>query len=81
MEDLTMLAGRLHELAAEQAAKMNPPEHVMNEWWLLTQDPDEVRVYGAIHDCVACRAGVDQALAGLRGGRTVAVGILAWADR
>lgn len=81
LKDLDVLANRLHDIAEEKAAGMNPPEQIMNEWWLLTQDPDEVTTYSRLHDCVACRASVDQALAGMRGGRTVAFGFLAWADR
>lgn len=34
--------------------------------WLLTRDPEDVEKFQPAHDCAACRAGNDQALAQLR---------------
>jgi hypothetical protein len=34
--------------------------------WLITTNPDEVETFQPAHDCAACRAGNDQAMAYLR---------------
>jgi hypothetical protein len=77
---LAQLAGRdLRELSEEQARSIGEVLHHAS--WILTGDPDEVRRFGMMHDCAACRAGVDQALAYLSEypGAEVAVGQLHWA--
>ena len=55
--------------------------------WTLHTDPDELAGMTPAHPCVACQAGLDQAVAALRdeGGRiTVALGVIEydelWAD-
>lgn len=50
--------------------------------WDVTADPALVQTKGLTHDCMRCRAGVDQALAYLREhpGRKVLVGMLYWTD-
>lgn len=43
--------------------------------WAITSEPDEVQAFQPAHDCAACRAGNDQAMAYLRDnpGRWVAL--------
>jgi hypothetical protein len=51
--------------------------------WTITNDPGLVRELGLRHDCLACRAGLDQALAALRENPDgeLAVGHLWWAQQ
>jgi hypothetical protein len=57
-------------------------ERLHHAEWTITSDPEQVSTLGLMHDCPACRAGVDQALAFLRDnpGGEVAVGQLWWAQ-
>lgn len=50
--------------------------------WLITNDPDDVERFQPAHDCAACRAGNDQALAFLREnpGRYVALGNITYTE-
>ena len=77
---LAQLAGRdLRRISEKLAADINEKLHSAE--WTITSDPAEVRTLGLMHDCAACRAGVDQALTLLREhpDREVAVGQLWWA--
>jgi hypothetical protein len=77
---VVQLAGRmLRQLSEQQAADLGETLHHAD--WTITSDPAEVRTLGLMHDCPACRAGVDQALAYLRENPAgeVAVGQLWWA--
>lgn len=77
---VAQLAGRdLRQVSERLAASLG--ERLHHAEWTITTDPGEVTTLGLIHDCAACRAGVDQALAFLREhpGGEVAVGQLWWA--
>lgn len=77
---LPQVAGiQLREMSERFAASIGERLHHA-QWW-ITGDPAEVTTLGLMHDCASCRAGVDQALAVLRGdpGTEVAVGQLWWA--
>jgi hypothetical protein len=77
---LVQAAGKfLRGLSERQAADMGEKLH--HAVWTITSDPAEVTALGLMHDCAACRAGVDQALAHLSAhpGSEVAVGQLWWA--
>ena len=71
----------LSQRSAATAAGMG--EELHHAEWTVTSDPGEVRTLGLMHDCAACRAGVDQAVAYLRDnpGGQVAVGQLWWRQR
>jgi hypothetical protein len=74
------LAGRdLRVLSEGLAADIGEKLH--HAEWTLTSDPEQVRVLGLVHDCAACRAGVNQALAFLAENPDgeLAVGRLWWA--
>jgi hypothetical protein len=78
---VAQLAGRdLRGMSALLAAGMG--ERLHHAEWTITSDPEQVSTLGLMHDCPACRAGVDQALAFLRDnpGGEVAVGQLWWAQ-
>ena len=74
------LAGRALRQVSELLAG-NIGERLHHAEWTITSDPAEVTALGLVHDCAACRAGVDQALAFLREhpAGEVAVGQLWWA--
>jgi hypothetical protein len=74
-----LIGGDLRKISAAFAAGMG--ERLHHAEWTITSDPAEVTTLGLMHDCAACRAGVDQALAFLRDdpGGEVAVGQLWWA--
>jgi hypothetical protein len=74
-----LAALELREISGQLAGSMGARLH--HAQWTLTGDPELVKSLGAAHDCVTCRAGMDQALAYLRGhpDREVAVGHLWWA--
>jgi hypothetical protein len=77
---VVQLAGRdLRGMSEGIAAGMG--ERLHHAEWTITDDPDEVRTLGLMHDCVTCRFGVNQALAFLRDNPDgeVAVGQLWWA--
>lgn len=79
---LAQLVGReLREGSERIAAGMG--ENLHHAEWTITSDPAEVRTLGLMHDCVTCRAGVDQALTFLRENPAgeVAVGQLWWAQQ
>lgn len=79
---LAQVAGRdLGDASEHLAAGLG--ERLHHAEWTVTGDPAEVKTLGLMHDCAACRAGVDQALAFLREnpGSEVAVGQLWWAGR
>lgn len=69
----------LREISERMAADMG--ERLHHAQWTVTGDPELVKSLGAVHDCVTCRAGMDQALAYLRErpDSEVAVGHLWWA--
>jgi hypothetical protein len=76
---LVQAAGKyLRRLSEQQAADLGEKLH--HATWTITDDPAEVTTLGLMHDCVTCRAGVDQALAYLSAhpGAEVAVGQLWW---
>lgn len=76
------VAGRmLRQLSEQQATDLNEVLHHAD--WTITSDPAEVRTLGLMHDCLTCRAGVDQALAYLRDNPDgeIAVGQLWWAQQ
>lgn len=78
---LTQLAGKeLRQLSEGQAADMGETLHHAD--WTVTSDPEQVRTLGLTHDCMVCRAAVDQALTYLRHNprAEVAVGQLWWAQ-
>lgn len=78
---LTQLAGRdLRQVSERQATNLGETLH--HAEWTVTDDPERVRTLGLMHDCLTCRAGVDQALAYLAEtpGSEVAVGQLWWAQ-
>jgi hypothetical protein len=74
-----LAGGELRHVSERLAASIG--ERLHHAEWTITDDPDEVRTLGLMHDCAACRAGVDQALAFLRDNPDgeVAVGQLWWA--
>ena len=74
-------AAVLREMSGRLAAVVGETLH--HAEWTITSDPGQVRALGLMHDCVTCRAGVDQALALLREHpeAEVAVGQLWWAKR
>jgi hypothetical protein len=77
---VAQLAGRvLREMSERFAASLG--EQLHHAEWTITGDPAEVTTLGLMHDCAACRGGVDQALAFLREhpDGEVAVGQLWWA--
>jgi hypothetical protein len=76
---VNVLGRALRELSDASAANVGERLHHAN--WTLTTDPETVRRLGLMHDCAACRAGVDQALARLREvpDGEIAVGQLWWA--
>ena len=79
---LAHLAGRdLREVSEHLAAGLGEKLH--HAEWTVTGDPAEVKTLGLMHDCAACRAGVDQALTLLRNDpdAELAVGQLWWAGR
>lgn len=79
---LAQRAGRDLRYASERLAA-NIGELLHHADWVITSDPDQVRVLGLMHDCASCRAGVDQALALLaeHPDAELAVGQLWWAQR
>jgi hypothetical protein len=79
---VVQLAGRqLRQISEQQATDLGEILHHAD--WTITSDPAEVKTLGLMHDCPACRAGVDQALAYLRENPDgeVAVGQLWWAEQ
>ena len=77
---LAQSAGKLlRRLSEQQAADLG--ERLHHAVWTITSDPADVRTLGLMHDCPACRAGVDQALAHMAAhpDSEVAVGQLWWA--
>lgn len=76
---LIQSAGRfLRRMSEDMAGQMGEVLH--HAEWTITSDPAEVTALGLMHDCVRCRAEVDQILAHLRDhkGAEVAVGQLWW---
>src|SRR4051794_29273800 len=57
----SQLAKYLRDISEQQAKAIGEELHHAN--WVVTSDPNTVRTKGMLHDCAACRAGVDQALA------------------
>jgi hypothetical protein len=77
---VAQLAGRDLRVMSE-AFSASVGERLHHAEWTITDDPDEVRTLGLMHDCPTCRFGVNQALAFLRDNPDgeVAVGQLWWA--
>lgn len=69
----------LRQLSEQGAATVGEQLHHAD--WMITADPDQVRTLGMQHDCVTCRARVDQTLAYMaeHPGEELLVGILYWA--
>lgn len=74
-----VLMGMLRQMSREVAAKMGERLHHA-DWW-VTRDPELIEQIGMAHDCVSCRASVDQALAHVaeKPDEDLVAGVLYWA--